>query len=408
MALAFLRVLLPTPASEPAFQRAMRAQYLKAFFTNGGTAADLLRFARPAEQPSRSSSPSPSPNMASRTASTADLTELDTFFARVAADIPRGLEVLIAQDGQEIYWKQFGGWRRNPQAPIASATKWYSAGVIMSLVDDGLLSLDDRASKYLPYLTGDKATITIRQLMSHTAGCPGEFPVANRCLGDPADTLDHCARALSNAPLRAKPGSAFIYSGAGMQIAGRVAEVATGKDWQTLFCERIAVPLGLTATDYAYEGATRNPRISGGGRSTVGDYMKYLSMIAQGGVCNGRRVLSSQAVDTMLRDQTGGAPIVESPAERPGIREPRAAPSRYGIGNWLEEPDESGHASWHSSPGLFGWTPVIDTRRHLQVVVGVQAVGKFRTHYTEMKQLLRRLFPDETALDTPERERRTK
>jgi CubicO group peptidase (beta-lactamase class C family) len=327
--------------------------------------------------------------------------KLDEFFTRVAADVPRGLEVLILQDGREVYAKQFGGWRRDTQAPIASASKWLSAAVIMSLVDDGRLSLDDRASRYLPYLTGDKAAITIRQLMSHTAGFPGEFPLAHRCLGDPADTLEHCAQSLAAVPLRAQPGTAFIYAGAGMQIAGRVAEVAAGKDWQTLFRERIAEPLGLTATDYQYEGPTRNPRISGGGRSTVRDYMTFLTMVAQRGEYRGRRVLSAHAVDDMLRDQTGGVPIVESPFQRGAVRDPRSAANRYGIGNWLEEPDANGRSTWHSSPGALGWTPLIDTSRHLQVVVGVWAVRKFQPHYGEMKALLRELFPADAPSGAP-------
>jgi len=49
-----------------------------------------------------------------------------------------------------------------------------------------------------------------------------------------------------------------------MQIAGRAAEVLTGRDWQTLFNERIAAPLGLTATDYQYQGPLRT-RVSPAG-----------------------------------------------------------------------------------------------------------------------------------------------
>lgn len=329
-------------------------------------------------------------------ASAADSTELaklDTFFTRIAADIPRGMEVSIVQNGHEVYWKQFGGWRRDTQAPIASATKWYSAAVIMSLVDSGVFALDDRASRFLPYLEGDKAPITIRQLMSHTSGFPGEFPLAHRCLGDASDTLDHCVQALAAVPLRARPGTAFIYAGAGMQIAGRVAEVATGKDWQTLFRERVAQPLGLTATDYDYKGPTRNPRISGGGRSTVSDSMKFLSMLMQDGMYEGRRVLSAHAVEEMLRDQTGGAPIVESPFARAGLGDAKLALNRYGIGNWLEEPDGSGRSTWHSSPGALGWTPLIDTSRKLQVVIGVEALRGFQPHYVEARQLLKEVFP---------------
>jgi CubicO group peptidase (beta-lactamase class C family) len=322
-----------------------------------------------------------------------DFRSLDDLLDRIAVDIPRGLEVLIVQDGRQIYWKQFGRWPKDQRVPIASATKWLSGGVIMSLVDDRILSLDDRASKYLPYMTGEKASITIRQLMSHTAGFAGEFPLAHRCLGDASDTLAHCAEMLAATPLKAAPGTAFIYAGADMQIAARAAEVASGKDWQTLFRERLVTPLGLVATDYDYKGPTRNPRISGGGRSNVSDYMKFLTMLQQHGMYQGHRVLAARAVDAMLRDQTAGARIVESPFQRLARVDPRAAENRYGIGNWLEDLDDAGHASLNSSPGLMGFTPMLDTSRHLQVVVGVEVLRKFQPHYPEMKRILQNIIP---------------
>src|SRR5262249_28142571 len=160
---------------------------------------------------------------------------------------------------------------------------------------------------------------------------------------------------LAKAPLKVPSGTAFIYSGADMQIAGRVAEVASGKDWQTLFRERIAQPLGLKETDYEFRGPTRNPRISGGVRSTASDYMKFLVMLLQHGIYNGKRVLSAGAIDTMLTDQTRGLPILESPFSG----------ARYGIGNWLEDPAPLGDAAQNSSVGLAGWTPYLDKTKSL-------------------------------------------
>ena len=221
--------------------------------------------------------------------------------------------------------------------------------------------------------------------MSHTSGFGGEFPLVDSCLGDPSGTLSSCAKAIARKPLVAAPGSAFIYSGAGMQVAGRVAEVASGKDWQTLFRERIAEPLQMTATDYQYEGSTLNPRISGGGRSTVADYMNFLPMIQQRGLFNGRRVLSTRAVDTMLSNQVGSASIVDTPSPETW---------RYGVGNWLEDPDKSGRASRNSSTGLAGWTPLLDRERNLQVVIGMQnAVRPFQPFYAEFSEVLRTIFP---------------
>jgi CubicO group peptidase (beta-lactamase class C family) len=314
-----------------------------------------------------------------------DFSRLDRFLEQTAARIPSGFEVMIVQDGQQLYWKAYGDWQKNQQAKIASATKWFSGALIMSLVDDGILSLDDRASRYLPYMTGEKESITIRQLMSHTSGFGGEFPLVDPCLSDPSTTLASCAESVAKTPLLAAPGTAFIYSGAGMQVAGRAAEVASGKDWQTLFRERIAEPLQMTSTDYRYEGTTMNPRISGGGRSTATDYMRFITMIQQRGLFEGRRVLSTRAVDMMLANQVGNASIVDTPALETW---------RYGIGNWLEDPDASGKTLRNSSTGLAGWTPLLDRERNSQVVIGMQnAVRPFQPFYPEFGQILRSLIP---------------
>lgn len=313
-----------------------------------------------------------------------DTTELDRFFARVSRQIRTGFEVTIQQHGKTVYQRHYGPWAPGHQANIASASKWFAGAVIMSLVDDGVLSLDDTASRYLPYMTGEKSTITVRQLMSHTSGFAGEFPVADRCLANPSGTLAECAERLAAKPLAAPPGTAFIYSGAGMQIAGRVAEVASGKDWQTLFRERIAGPLGMTSTDYEYRGPTENPRISGGARSTVPDYLKFVGMIRQSGQWQGRRVLSSDSVAVMLSDQTAGVPMVQSPMPD----------ARYGIGNWVELPQAHAVTAANSSIGLAGWTPMVDRQLDLVVVLGMQNVFRpFQDYYAEFRQILARTFP---------------
>ena len=323
-----------------------------------------------------------------------DLSPLDPLFTQAAADVPPGLQVLIVQNGQQLYWKQFGRWPRNNQVAIASGTKWYSGALIMSLVDSGLLSLDDKASKYVPYMAGEKAGITIRQLMSHTAGFPGEGATNGTCLSDPSTTLDLCARQLASLPLQISPGTGFIYAGADMQIAGRAAEVLTGRDWQTLFNERIAAPLGLTATDYQYQGPTQNPRISGGGRSTVGDYMKLLTMIYQRGVYNGQRILSARAIDAMLGDQTRGVSIIDSPYQSYAHLDPQAPANRYGIGNWLLDVDSQYRSLQNGSQGAFGWSPLIDASRNLLVVVGVHnLLANFEPYYYRMTSILQSAIP---------------
>lgn len=79
--------------------------------------------------------------------------------------------------------------------------------VIMALADDGLLSLDDEVKKYLPRFDGNKAAITIRQLLSHTSGLPPSHPV----LDNREITLAQAVDRIADVPLVSKPGQECLY-----------------------------------------------------------------------------------------------------------------------------------------------------------------------------------------------------
>jgi CubicO group peptidase (beta-lactamase class C family) len=173
--------------------------------------------------------------------------------------------LLVLKDGQKLHELYSGTYQPNTLRLIASASKWLSAVVIMSLVDDGVLSLDDPASKFFPqYYTGQKGTITIRQMFSHTSGLPGDE--TSDALTSDTITLQQAAQIISTNDLIAAPGTVFCYGGLSMQLAGACAEVASGQSWSNLFELRVKRPLGLTATTY---GNTPNPRIAGGISSTL-------------------------------------------------------------------------------------------------------------------------------------------
>lgn len=261
----------------------------------------------------------------------------------------RGAAALIVKDNRVIYERAFGDYTTNTVVPIASASKLISASTIMSLVDEGLLSLDAPISKYLPNLTGKEGTITLRQLMSHTSGLPGN----NRCLANQSITLAECVDKIFEVGLQADPGTQFRYGGVSFQVAGRLAEVASGKSWNTLFEEKIKSPLNMVNTTY---GETRNPRIAGGASSTLQDYANLLQMHLNRGVFNGKRVLSAESIAEMQRDQTRGVPIVSTP--QPDQR-------RYGLGEWRDLVDSKGKAIQLSCQGAFGFSPWIDVQRNL-------------------------------------------
>lgn len=271
---------------------------------------------------------------------------------RMKSDRFRGAVVLVQRNNRTIYQRAFGEYKADSVIPLASATKWLSASAIMAVVDEGKLSLDQPISKYLPKFAGKTGTITLRQLLSHTSGLPRN----HRCLANTSITLAECVDQIAETGLDTDPGTEFSYGGVSFQVAGRVAEVASGKSWNTLFEEKIRKPLNLAKTGY---GKTQNPRIAGGAYSTAQDYANFLQMHLNDGVFNGKRVLSAATVEEMQRDQTKGVPIAFT--FQPDKR-------RYGLGEWRDIVDSKGRAIQVSSPGAFGVVPWIDEERK---VVGV-------------------------------------
>ena len=288
-------------------------------------------------------------------AQTPDFTPVTTRVQTLVASagLP-GAAVLIVRNGEPIYQRAFGNYTLDQRVPIASASKWLSAAVIARLVERGVLRWDDRIERYLPNAPADKRAITLRQLFSHTSGLTG---AAAFCLSDPTASMQACVDNILATPLLYAPGRGFLYGGNSMQVAGRMAEIASGLRWDDLFRAEVAQPLGLTQTDYGFFSMApgyveiSNPRIAGGARSTLTDYGRVLQAFLERGSVNGAQWLSPALIDQMAEDQSRGAPVIETPL--PGAL-------GYGIGQWIERVDANGRASLLSSPGAFGFYPVID------------------------------------------------
>ena len=268
-----------------------------------------------------------------------------------------GLTFLLAKDGQVIYEKALGNQTIDSFLPIASSTKMPSAVVILTLVEDGLLNLDEPVATYLQghiNWPADKAAITTRMLLNHTSGLLGDPD----CIGHRwPGTLQECAQEIANAPLEFTPGTQFAYGGGSFQVAGYVAEVVSGKSWNDLFQERLATPLGLT--QFTYSGGTlgseTNPRIAGGASSDVYDYNKILQMILNDGQYNGTQILSPQTIQMMTTSQISGLPLLRSPGEDDLLL-------GYSFGFWISDPSihPGSNGPELSDQGAFGCTPWVD------------------------------------------------
>jgi CubicO group peptidase (beta-lactamase class C family) len=135
---------------------------------------------------------------------------------------------------------------------IASMTKSFTAMAILKLRDEGKLSLDDPAERYVPemagfrYPTSDAPKITIRHLLSHAEGFPEDNPWGDRQLADTEDQLSAMLR--GGIPFSNAPGIAYEYSNLGFAILGRVVSSVSKMKYSDYISASILKPLGMAST----------------------------------------------------------------------------------------------------------------------------------------------------------------
>jgi CubicO group peptidase (beta-lactamase class C family) len=135
---------------------------------------------------------------------------------------------------------------------IASMTKSFTAMAILSLRDDGKLSLDDPAAQYVPelrgltYPTADSPRITIRHLLTHSEGFPEDNPWGDQQLGINSAEMAELMR--EGIPFSNAPGVAYEYSNYGFAILGRIVSRASGMTYNEYLSAKILRPLRMTAT----------------------------------------------------------------------------------------------------------------------------------------------------------------
>jgi CubicO group peptidase (beta-lactamase class C family) len=239
---------------------------------------------------------------------------------------------------------------------IASCSKWLSAALIMTFVDEGKLSINDTVGKYLPVMSiHGKGNITIGECLSHLTGI--KAPPIKKSLRDYKNikSMDEAIAGIANLPMEGQPGNTFHYSSVGLQIAAAVIDKISGQSFEDLFAERIAKPLGLKNTDFNHHPVALP---AGGASSTPADYLTFLNMILNKGELNGKRILSDHSIDEMEKNRIlPGIQIAYSPTEATGFG--------YGYGEWVfKGTNETDAESWVTSPGLFGSFPWVNNEKH--------------------------------------------
>lgn len=251
-------------------------------------------------------------------------------------------------------------YNENSRIGLASCSKWLSAALVMTFVDEGKLKLTDTLGKYLPAMTANgKGNITIEQCLSHTTGIKSNGVKENKELLHNVSSMDEAVKHIAVQPMEALPGEAFAYSSVGLQLAAAVIEKISGKNFETLFAERIAKPCDMANTDFGHK---KVPLPAGGAQGTASDYMNFLQMILNKGVYNGRRLLSENSIRLMQENHIAGKKILHSPAQ--------ANNWGYGLGEWtMEDASFTRQPDAVSSPGMFGSFPWVDNKKGYAAVL---------------------------------------
>lgn len=291
-----------------------------------------------------------------------DITPLDSIItAWMDKGYYPGGAVCVVLNDTVLFEKNYGDFTPNTQVYVASAGKWFAAAVIGAVVDKTELDWDDTVEEWLPEFKGDaKGKIALRRLLSHTSGI---LPYLPQPRIDNYNRLDSSVAEILPLDTVFCQGTRFEYGGLAMQVAGRMAELAYGKDFETLFQELIARPLEMTHSHFIPINTDEGhaPMLGGGLCTTLNDYMHFLDMIYHNGVFADKEILKPETVREMQADQVGDAVVGAGEYVERALGKHHHA--IYGLGEWRELIDETtGEAYQISSPGWAGAYPWINKR----------------------------------------------
>jgi CubicO group peptidase (beta-lactamase class C family) len=352
-----------------------------------------------------------------------------------------GIVTLLARGGRVVDLRAFGSQDVDAGVPmktdtifrIASMSKPITSVAIMMLVEEGRLSLTDQVARYIPAFrdtrvvaksgAGDTVTLepmrrpmTIRDLLTHRSGLTYGFqdagPVGQSYrrtgvsdgLTVTEGTLAENIEKLAHAPLLSQPGAEWHYS-LGVDVLGRIVEVASGMPFDVFLRNRIFTPLKMVDTGfdvpqskwsrfaavYSPDGnngirlmkdpeafgntymspfqAYKAPKqyFSGGAGlvSTASDYVRFAQMLLNGGELDGQRLLSPKTIELMTSSHTTDLP---GPQGGPG--------SDFGLG--FRVVTDLGDSQALGSEGMYGWIGIygttfwVDPKEKLVAIMMVQ------------------------------------
>ena len=200
---------------------------------------------------------------------------------------------------------------------IGSTSKTLTATALMALVDEGRLTLKDRVADLLPdFRVGDPeatATVTVEQLLNHTAGWRGDA-LPQTGFGD--DALTRAMDVVAEGPQEYPPGSYVSYNNASLIVAGHLLATLTGKTYETSVLELVLAPLGMTGTfaspwDTAQRRAAVGHVVADGVATPVPTWPLSRAIVPAGGVLSSLRDQLSYLRYHLDGSTSGTAPLQE-------------------------------------------------------------------------------------------------
>lgn len=288
---------------------------------------------------------------------------LDEFFGRHLERIAApGFSVVVVDRNGVLLSKGYGVVTEGGSVPvtdetimaIGSLTKSFTALAILQLEEQGLLSLDDPVTKYLPWFrSADKSqsdAITLRMCLHNTTGLSPSFQSLTNNQSRGPDALEAGVRALSSYRMSRAAGESFEYLNEGWNVLGLIVEAVTGLTYEHYLEQEIFKPLQMRQSSALRSELESWPVATGhfagvepvpagfihiqgslpagsGLYSSARDLGNYLRALLSNGRFNGKSVISAGSIEKMW---TPGAPMMVLPVEMGGTGEPAA----YGMG-WI-------------------------------------------------------------------------
>src|SRR5919202_138887 len=193
-------------------------------------------------------------------AQTADAaTRIDAYMRERMPDLRTpGLSFVVVDGDQVLLSHGYGFADRDAGTPmtedtpvaVASTNKGMTALAMMQLVEEGLVDLDAPVTRYLPDFSMDDeraAEITVRQVLSHTAGIPAGIHTDG---AQDDQALQRRVASLASVKLSRAPGTGYEYANDGYSVAGLVIQTVSGQPYEDYLAAHVFEPLGMARTTF--------------------------------------------------------------------------------------------------------------------------------------------------------------